>query len=86
MIGLYKTTLIERFCVLYSGTMGLKHNPKFINSLAERFTDIDFLVELCIGFDYLKKLPPKRNLILKPLQPMHKFSMSLVQQTFAWRS
>ena len=65
----------ERFCVLYSGTMGLKHNPKFINSLAERFTDIDFLVVSAgVGFDYLKKLPPKRNLILKPLQPMHKFS------------
>ena len=65
----------KRFCVLYSGTMGLKHNPKFINFLAEKFADIDFLVvSTGVGFEYLKKLPPKKNLILKPLQPMDKFS------------
>lgn len=68
----------KRFCVLYSGTMGLKHNPKLISSLAEKFTDIDFLVVSAgVGFDYLKKLPPKKNLILKPLQPMNKFSYVL---------
>ena len=55
--------------------MGYKHNPKFIEALANRFEDINFLiVGTGIGFEYLENLKPKSNLILKPLQPMNRFS------------
>tara|TARA_Y100000992_G_scaffold168208_1_gene113005 strand:+ start:1094 stop:2275 length:1182 start_codon:yes stop_codon:yes gene_type:complete len=65
----------NKFCILYSGTMGYKHNPKFIEALANRFEDINFLiVGTGIGFEYLENLKPKSNLILKPLQPMNRFS------------
>jgi glycosyltransferase involved in cell wall biosynthesis len=68
--------LTETMNIIYAGTLGLKHNPQHLVTLAERFRDRE---DVCIvvlseglGADFLKKERAKRgltNLRLLPFQP-----------------
>jgi len=65
-----------RFVFLYSGTLGLKHNPALVVSIAERFAD-DPDVRVVVssqgmGADWLREQKSRRsldNLVLLPYQP-----------------
>ncbi|MEM7789950.1 MAG: glycosyltransferase family 4 protein [Verrucomicrobiota bacterium] len=68
--------LAGKFCFLYSGTMGLKHNPEFLLELAKKFQD-DPRVKVVVvaegpGADFLKErsglLGLERTLITLPFQ------------------
>jgi len=68
--------LVDKFVVLYSGTMGMKHNPELIATAAESMEsekDIVFVViSEGIGRNYLEEAKKKRNLknlILLDFQP-----------------
>ncbi|RMF71089.1 MAG: glycosyltransferase WbuB [Alphaproteobacteria bacterium] len=70
----------ERFVFLYSGTLGLKHDPALLRRLAVAFgEDPDVLVAVAsagLGTDRLKEWQdqePLANLSLLPLQPMARF-------------
>jgi glycosyltransferase involved in cell wall biosynthesis len=68
--------LHEEFCFLYSGTLGLKHNPELLVQLAVRFRE-DTAVRVVVisqglGADYLKKRRAELeldNLIIMGYQP-----------------
>lgn len=64
---------------LYSGTLGLKHNPEFLRFLAAELIHIETVVVAAgVGVDYLlkhKELPD--NLKVLPLQPFSEFSQVL---------
>jgi glycosyltransferase involved in cell wall biosynthesis len=64
---------------LYSGTLGLKHNPHFISALAKAFGDSANVVVAGqgLGFDALKETVAKEKLAsvkLLPLQPFARLS------------
>jgi glycosyltransferase involved in cell wall biosynthesis len=64
---------------LYSGTLGLKHNPHFLSALARAFGDAADLVVAGqgLGFDSLKESVAKERLTsvkLLPLQPFARLS------------
>lgn len=68
----------KKIRILYSGTIGFKHNPDYIIELANHFEDIEFLVVGSgVGFEYLKKAEKPTNIILKPLQAFDVFSKVL---------
>jgi len=56
---------------LYSGTMGLKHRPDLLYSLAASLADNCKLVVVTegIGRDYLERMPRLENLLLLDFQP-----------------
>ena len=66
-----------KFCFLYSGSMGLKHNPDLLLSLAEKYrhdTDVKVVVVAeGSGADFLsekaKDLALQETLIVLPMQP-----------------
>jgi colanic acid biosynthesis glycosyl transferase WcaI len=67
--------LDKYFCFIYSGTLGLKHNPTLLLNLAEHFenrTDVKVVViSEGVGADYLKKkISDKKiqNLVVLPFQ------------------
>lgn len=68
--------LHDKFCFVYSGTMGLKHNPDTLIELAKSFSnDKDVMIIVVgegVGIDYLKKqnLP---NMQCLPFQPAKQF-------------
>ena len=65
----------EKFRVLYSGTLGFKHNPDHLIKLARNFEEIEFLIIASgVGFEYLKKNNLPSNIILKGLQPFERFA------------
>jgi glycosyltransferase involved in cell wall biosynthesis len=72
--------LTEKFVFLYSGTLGLKHNPPLLLELADAFAD-DTEVEIVAacagaGADLLNEAlssRPRSNLRLVPLQPIAAF-------------
>ena len=76
--------LEDKFCFLYSGTLGMKHNPEILLNLALHFKHdpsvIVFVGSEGLGADWLRQkkmeidLP---NLILQGFQPMEKFSQVL---------
>lgn len=73
--------LADRFVFLYSGTLGLKHNPDHLLRLADAFADRDDVVVAVaaagLGMDRLLaelKTKPRRNLRTFPLQPFDRFS------------
>ncbi|MCP3873869.1 MAG: glycosyltransferase family 4 protein [Desulfobacteraceae bacterium] len=68
--------LDKKFCFLYSGTLGMKHNPELIVTLALAFkTQKDVAIVVItegIGAEFLKSKKEKlglSNLILFPFQP-----------------
>ena len=79
-----KHGLENKFVVLYSGTMGMKHDPYIVSYSAEKLinaTDIVFVVITDgIGMDILKKekqLKQLNNLILMDFQPFEIFPQVL---------
>jgi glycosyltransferase involved in cell wall biosynthesis len=72
--------LNERFVLLYSGTLGMKHNPTLLLELADAFVD-DAEVEIVVacagsGADLLSRAltyAPRANLRMLPLQPIDQF-------------
>jgi colanic acid biosynthesis glycosyl transferase WcaI len=70
----------DKFVFLYSGTLGLKHNPELLWALAEHFEhDPDVLIAVAasgVSYERLKDRcasEPKPNLVFLPLQPMDVF-------------
>jgi len=68
--------LHNKFCFLYSGTLGLKHNPDFLLGIAKHFSNNDdirlVVVSEGLGANYLKKKKKQLNLdnlILFGVQP-----------------
>ena len=68
--------LADKFCFMYTGTLGMKHNPDVLLQLALRYQDQDDVRVVVIsegpGADWLaeKKIEYKvENLILLPFQP-----------------
>ena len=79
-----KHNLVDKFVVLYSGTMGMKHNPRMIVRLATHFSNdprIQFVVatdgvgRMILNDALTKKQLP--NLLLLPLQPFEIFPQVL---------
>lgn len=76
--------LHETFCFLYSGTLGMKHNPERLIQLARLFQD-DPRVRIVaitegLGADYLaaaKERLPRPNLTLLPFQPFEELPQVL---------
>lgn len=65
----------EKFRVLYSGTLGFKHNPDHLIKLASNFKEIEFLIIASgVGFEYLKKNNLPSNIRLMDLQPFERFA------------
>ncbi len=68
--------LADKFCFLYSGTLGMKHNPSLLSALAERFID-DADVRIVVisegpGVTWLREEAERKelaNLVLMPFQP-----------------
>ena len=64
-----------RFRVLYSGTLGFKHNPEHLIKLASNFSEIEFLIIAAgVGYEHLKKTNLPSNIILMDLQPFERFA------------
>lgn len=68
-----------KFVVLYTGTLGMKHNPNLLLGVAERFQDDDAVRVVVIsegmGSDWLKEKKKEKglsNLILLGYQPFEK--------------
>ena len=68
--------LADKFCFVYSGTLGMKHNPGLLAALAEHFRDDPQVRILVIsegpGVDWLRNEAQQRglqNLVLMPFQP-----------------
>jgi glycosyltransferase involved in cell wall biosynthesis len=79
-----KYGLDQKFCFLYSGTLGMKHNPKILLKLALRFKgypDIRLVVITeGMGADYLKEKKTEHsleNLVLMPFQSFENLPMVL---------
>ena len=71
--------LSHSFVFLYSGTLGLKHNPEFLLALArERLEDTTIvLVAQGLGLEQVRKAKEREhldNLVIMPLQPFEKLS------------
>jgi glycosyltransferase involved in cell wall biosynthesis len=71
----------EKFLFLYTGTLGLKHNPSLLVSLADAFADqgdVELIVAASgIGRDRLAatlRRAPRANLRLIPLQPFEAYA------------
>jgi colanic acid biosynthesis glycosyl transferase WcaI len=72
--------LTDRFVFLYSGTLGLKHNPDALVALADAFADRPDVVVVVaasgVGRDRLDgalAAKPRANLVTLPLQPFEVF-------------
>ena len=68
--------LVGKFVVLYTGTLGMKHNPNLLLGVAERFKDNDevrvVVISEGMGSDWLKEQKKEKglsNLILLGYQP-----------------
>lgn len=68
--------LIDKFCILYAGTLGLKHNPEILLRLAMHFNTDDsvriVVISEGLGADWLRKKKEELsvdNLILLDFQP-----------------
>ena len=79
-----KHGLDQKFCFLYSGTLGMKHNPDILLKLALKFQkreDVRLVVITeGLGADYLRDAKKRfrlDNLILMPFQPFENLPMVL---------
>ena len=73
-----------KFVVLYTGTLGMKHNPNLLLGVAERFKDRDdvrvVVISEGMGSDWLKEQKERKglsNLILLDYQPFDKLPQVL---------
>jgi glycosyltransferase involved in cell wall biosynthesis len=71
-----KFGLVDSFNIIYSGTLGMKHNPQIISDAAEKLRDNNEIKIVVItqgaGMDYLKAKKSSKNLdnlLLLPFQP-----------------
>ncbi len=71
----------NRFVFMYSGTLGLKHDPSLLLALCDAFADDDevavVVVSAGVNADALRaanEARPRANLMLLPLQPIEEFS------------
>lgn len=63
---------MNRLRVVYSGTLGYKHNPDILSAAASRFPNVDFIVTAAgAGADELMKREMPSNLYVLPLQEFH---------------
>ncbi|MDQ8189145.1 glycosyltransferase family 4 protein [Roseibacillus persicicus] len=76
--------LTGKFVVLYTGTLGMKHNPNLLLGVAERFKDNDevrvVVISEGMGSDWLKEQKEAKglsNLILLGYQPFDKLPQVL---------
>ncbi len=76
-----KNNLLDKFCFLYSGTLGFKHNPTLLSKLALYFKDIPNVRVIVIseghGADWLRKekaLKKIDNLIIMNYQPFEQLA------------
>lgn len=68
--------LVDKFCFMYTGTLGMKHNPDFLLQLALHYQEHESIRVVVIsegpGADWLVKKKAKHqldNLLLLPYQP-----------------
>ena len=81
----------DRFCFLYTGTLGMKHNPQLLLELA-RYFECDDAVRVVvisegIGAEWLggkKAEHGLSNLILLPYQPFESLAEFSRPETFFW--
>ena len=73
--------LDDSIVILYSGTLGLKHNPELLAQLAARFSDRPecrvVVISEGLGADHLATAKKERgldNLVLLPFQPYERFA------------
>lgn len=73
--------LVNKFCILYSGTLGLKHNPEILIAIADHYRSIDNVRVVVIsegqGAEYLIKRRDElclNNMIILNFQPYREFS------------
>ncbi|MEA1945801.1 MAG: glycosyltransferase family 4 protein [Thermodesulfobacteriota bacterium] len=79
-----KHGLDKKFCLLYSGTLGMKHNPDLLLKLAAKFKKYDDVLVVVVteglGADFLKEQKMRNgfdNLVLMPFQPFEDMPMVL---------
>ncbi len=69
--------LNDKFVFLYTGILGLKHNPGIFLTLADFFQDDPFVqlvvISQGLGADWLKNQEPRPNLHLFPFQPVEDY-------------
>ena len=72
--------LADRLCLLYSGTLAMKHNPELLLGIAERFRDRDDVRVVVIsegrGADWLRQMKQEKsleNLLVLDFQPFEQF-------------
>lgn len=77
-------SLDGKFVFLYTGTLGMKHNPELLLEIAERFRDDDsvrvVVVSEGIGSDWLRDKAAERglgNLVMLPFQPFEQLPQVL---------
>lgn len=70
---------INKFNVIYSGTMALKHNPEIIIEAAKTLQNIEFnIIGFGVGVDYIKENTSNlKNIHTFPIQPFNVFSKVL---------
>ncbi len=65
---------IDKFYILYTGTLAMKHDPNLIIKIAKELTHLNFIIiGFGSGYNYLEsnaKLP--KNIYLFPIQPFEK--------------
>jgi colanic acid biosynthesis glycosyl transferase WcaI len=68
--------LDEKFCFMYSGTLGMKHKPELLWEMAQHFSDRPDVVTVVIaqgaGAEWLREKAskePSKSLIVLPFQP-----------------
>lgn len=73
--------LADKFCLLYSGTLGMKHNPDLLVRLAEHFRHDDniriVIISEGLGANWLKTQQREKdlhNLVLLDYQPFDQFA------------
>ncbi len=73
-----RNSLDQGFCFLYSGTLGLKHNPELLVSLAEEFRNHDdvrvVVISEGLGAEFLAEEKASRNLDNLVLLPFQDFN------------
>lgn len=76
--------LADKFCFVYTGTLGMKHNPGLLISLAQYFSDRDdvriVVISEKMGADWLRQEKSRlalNNLIILNFQPFEKMPQVL---------
>jgi len=79
-----KQALEDKFVFLYTGTLGMKHNPNLLLSIAEQFKDDDrvrvVVVSEGMGIEWLREKATAQglnNLVLLPFQPFNELPQVL---------